>query len=45
MAGKLIELKDAAEQLGISVEQLQQLRESGKVHGYKDGAELEIQNG
>jgi hypothetical protein len=38
MAGKLIELKAAAQQLGITIEQLQELREAGKVHGYKDGA-------
>ncbi|MHB0955805.1 MAG: helix-turn-helix domain-containing protein [Pirellulaceae bacterium] len=38
MAGKFIELKAAAEQLGISLERLQDLREAGKVHGYKDGA-------
>ena len=38
MAGKFIELKAAAKQLGISLEQLQKLREAGKIHGYKDGA-------
>ncbi|MHB8969043.1 MAG: helix-turn-helix domain-containing protein [Pirellulaceae bacterium] len=38
MAGKFIELKDAAKQLGITLEQLQRLREAGKIHGYKDGA-------
>jgi excisionase family DNA binding protein len=38
MTGKLIEIKAAAEQLGISVEKLQALREAGKIHGYKDGA-------
>jgi excisionase family DNA binding protein len=38
MAGKFIELKVAAKQLGISLEQLQTLREEGKIHGYKDGA-------
>ena len=38
MAGKFIELKAAANQLGITTEQLQELREAGKVHGYKDGA-------
>ncbi len=38
MAGKFIELKAAAAQLGITTEQLQELREAGKVHGYKDGA-------
>ncbi len=37
MAGKLIELKDAAAQLGITPERLQELREAGKIHGYKDG--------
>lgn len=38
MAAKFIELKAAAQQLGITTEQLQELRESGKIHGYKDGA-------
>ena len=38
MAGKFIELKAAAKQLGITIEQLQELREAGKIHGYKDGA-------
>jgi len=38
MAGKLIELKEAAAQLGISPEKLQDMREAGEIHGYKDGA-------
>ncbi len=38
MAGKFIELKEAAAQLGITPERLQELREAGKIHGYKDGA-------
>lgn len=38
MAGKFIELKAAAKQLGISIERLQELREAGEIHGYKDGA-------
>jgi hypothetical protein len=38
MAGKFIELKEAAAQLGISPEKLQDMREAGDVHGYKDGA-------
>ncbi len=37
MAGKFIELKEAAAQLGITPERLQDLREAGKIHGYKDG--------
>ncbi|MFW6170797.1 MAG: helix-turn-helix domain-containing protein [Planctomycetota bacterium] len=37
MAGKLIELKEAAAQLGISPDKLQEMREAGEVHGYKDG--------
>jgi hypothetical protein len=37
MAGKFIDLKAAAKQLGITPEHLQELREAGKVHGYKDG--------
>jgi hypothetical protein len=38
MAGKFIELKDAAEQLGIAPERLLEMREAGDVHGYRDGA-------
>lgn len=38
MAGKFIELKAAAKQLGISIERLQELREAGEIHGYKDGS-------
>lgn len=38
MAGKLIELKEAAAQLGITPEKLQEMREAGQIHGYKDGA-------
>lgn len=38
MAGKLIELKEAAAQLGISPDKLQDMREAGEIHGYKDGA-------
>lgn len=38
MAGKFIELKAAAQQLGITIEQLQELREAGRIRGYKDGA-------
>ena len=37
MAEKLIELKDAAAKLGISPEKLQDMREAGEIHGYKDG--------
>jgi excisionase family DNA binding protein len=37
MAGKFIELKEAAAQLGVTPEQLQEMREAGKIHGYKDG--------
>lgn len=38
MAGKFIELKEAAAQLGISPDKLQEMREAGEIHGYKDGA-------
>jgi len=33
MAGKFIELKAAAQQLGITIEQLQELREAGRIRG------------
>jgi len=38
MAQKLITLEEAAQQLGISKDQLLQLRSAGKVAGYRDGA-------
>jgi excisionase family DNA binding protein len=38
MAQKLTSLDDAATQLGISKDRLNQLREAGKVRGYRDGA-------
>ena len=38
MAQKLISLEEAADQLGISKERLLELREAGKVPGYRDGA-------
>jgi excisionase family DNA binding protein len=38
MAQKLISLEEAADQLGISKERLLELREYGKVPGYRDGA-------
>lgn len=37
MAGKFIELKAAAQQLGITPERLLEMSESGDVHGYRDG--------
>ncbi len=37
MAGKFIELKAAAHQLGITPERLLEMSESGDVHGYRDG--------
>lgn len=38
MAQKFISLDDAAEQLGISKDHLNQLREEGKLRAYRDGA-------
>lgn len=38
MAGKFIELKDAAKQLGITPDRLLEMRDAGDVHGYRDGA-------
>jgi excisionase family DNA binding protein len=38
MAQKLTSLDEAATQLGISKDRLNQLREAGKVRGYRDGA-------
>ncbi len=38
MAQKFTSLEEAANQLGISKDRLTQLREAGKVRGYRDGA-------
>ena len=38
MAGKFIELNDAAQMLGMSPEELKELRDAGDIHGYRDGA-------
>jgi excisionase family DNA binding protein len=38
MAQKFVPLEDAADQLGISKERLNELREAGKVRAYRDGA-------
>jgi excisionase family DNA binding protein len=38
MAQKFVPLEDAANQLGISKERLNELREAGKVRAYRDGA-------
>lgn len=38
MAQKYISLDDAADQLGVSKDRLLAMRESGAIHGYRDGA-------
>jgi len=38
MAGKLIELKEAATMLGVTPDELVEMRSSGAIHGYRDGA-------
>ncbi|MBM4092431.1 MAG: helix-turn-helix domain-containing protein [Planctomycetes bacterium] len=38
MAGKFIELKAAAEKLGITQERLLEMRDAGELHGYRDGS-------
>ncbi|MFT7641998.1 MAG: excisionase family DNA binding protein [Pirellulaceae bacterium] len=38
MAGKFLNVEEAAEKLGVSAEQLIEMRSEGKVHGYRDGA-------
>jgi excisionase family DNA binding protein len=37
MAGKLLELKEAAILLGVSPEELAEMRARGEIHGYRDG--------
>ena len=39
MAGKLIELEEAAKLLGVTPAELNQMRMSGEVHGVRDGSE------
>lgn len=38
MAGKLIELNEAAKLLGVSPDELIEMRSAGDIHGYRDGA-------
>ncbi len=38
MARKFIDLDEAAQMLGVSSDTLREMRERGKVHGYRDGA-------
>lgn len=38
MAGKLVEFADAAKLLGVSTDELSEMRERGEIHGYRDGA-------
>jgi hypothetical protein len=38
MAGKLVELKEAATMLGMTPDELSDLRSRGEIHGYRDGA-------
>ena len=38
MAGKFIELQEAAKLLGMSTDQLIELRSANEIHGYRDGA-------
>jgi excisionase family DNA binding protein len=37
MAGKLLELKEAADKLGMSPDQLIEMRSRGEIYGYRDG--------
>lgn len=38
MAGKLVELKEAATMLGMTPDELTDLRSRGEIHGYRDGS-------
>lgn len=38
MAGKLVTLDEAAKQMGISSDELNELRSRGEIYGYRDGA-------
>ena len=37
MAAKLIDIKEAAEILGVTLDQLGDMRSRGEIHGYRDG--------
>ena len=38
MAGKFLDLNEAAASLGVSTDQLMEMRQNGEIHGYRDGA-------
>ncbi|MBM4004060.1 MAG: helix-turn-helix domain-containing protein [Planctomycetes bacterium] len=38
MAGKLIEIAEAAKLLGVTTDELTEMRQRGEIHGYRDGA-------
>lgn len=38
MAGKFVELNEAAKMLGVSAEELKEMRSRGEIFGYRDGA-------
>ena len=38
MAGKFVDLNEAAQLLGLSQDELIEARSSGELHGYRDGA-------
>jgi len=38
MAGKFVELSDAAKMIGVSSEELVEMRSRGEIFGYRDGA-------
>lgn len=42
MAGKFVELNEAAKQLGVSVEKLKEMHSAGEIHGYRDGASIKF---
>src|SRR5688572_3219963 len=37
MARKLMSIEEAAEQLGLSLEKINEMRERGEIHAYRDG--------
>ena len=38
MAGKFVDLKEAAKMIGVTAEELVEMRSRGDIFGYRDGA-------
>lgn len=45
MAGEYLNLEQAAEKLGLTLDELRNLREAGEIHGYRDGSSWKFKSG